>query len=896
MPTPRFSPARPLFTVLLAVAACVFTRPAFAQTPTAGRAHPPRIYTTQRLVGAPPKIDGHLDDAAWQEGAWAGNYTQQNPIEGGPPSEKTELKILYDDAHIYVAIRAWDDMSKISAYRGRRDDFGGDQVGVTFDSYFDKREAFEFDITPAGTKIDLVLSNEGWDVTWDAVWDGKVAYEPDAWTAEFRIPLSQLRFGRQDEQVWGMHAWRWIDRLQEEDQWNLIPRQGTGRLNNFGELHGIRGVKSSRHVELLPHVVGQVQSVPAQPGNPYVGSAHGKGAVGVDAKVGLTSNLTLDGTVNPDFGQVEADPSVVNLTNYETFFEEKRPFFLEGKRIFTFGLPGSAVAGDESGTLEGDQMFYSRRIGAPPTSRPVAPDGAFVDMPSATSILGAAKVTGKTHDGLAVGLLQSVTDNERANVWFNGAESRVAVAPMTNYLVGRMQKDWGQGNTLLGGMFTSTHRWFPGDTARSTLLQLPTDAVTGAVDGTRFFGNRSYVVEGKLELSRITGDSAAMLALQTDAVHYYQRPDAHHLGVDANATSLLGHGGTLRVARYGNSKWTWSESPRWMSPGLELNDVGYLRQADVVLNEAKLGYAEFEPHGIFRSYNFAVSRDDNWDFGGLKTEGSSGVEGSASFRNLWMLFGGAHVIESPTDTRLLRGGPAMKTSGFVSTDVGIHSDPSKPVSASVSAEHHFVMQGDGRNAEVSTRVNVRTQGALTFSVNGFYQHNVDDIQYVETAAAGGAPRYLLGRLDQNTLGLTLRANAFLTPDLTVQYYGSPFVSNGSYGDFKRVTSPRASAYADRFHQFTASEIAYQPATNTYQVSEGNTSYTFGNPDFDFRQFRSNLVMRWEYRPGSSLYLVWSQDRTDNEISGKSLPSSLQALRGFPATNVVLVKWSYWVGL
>lgn len=878
---------------LVAMLPCLLAGEAIAQAPDAGRAHPPRIYTTQRLVGPPPKIDGHLDDAAWKQGEWAGDYTQQNPVEGGKPSQKTELKILYDDANVYVAIRAYDDMARISRYRGRRDDFGGDQVGVAFDSYFDKREAFEFDITPAGTKIDLVLSNEGWDVTWDAVWDGKVGYEPDAWTAEYRIPLSQLRFGPQDVQVWGMHAWRWIDRLQEEDQWNLIPRQGTGRLYNIGELHGIHGLRPQRHIELLPHVLGQVASRPSQAGNPFVGGAQGKGAVGLDAKVGLTTNFTLDGTVNPDFGQVEADPSVVNLTSYETFYEEKRPFFLEGKRIFTLGLAGSAVAGDQSGTLEGDQMFYSRRIGAPPVVQPAVPDGAFVRTPDATSILSAVKVTGKTKDGLAVGLLQSVTDREQADVWAGGAESRVAVAPRTNYLVGRAQKDWDEGNTLLGGMLTSTHRWLP---AGGALRVLPTDAVTGAIDATRFLANRSYVVEGKVEFSGIGGDTTAIRALEMDPVHYFQRPDARHLGIDPGATSLGGHGGTVRVARYGNSKWLWGESARWMSPGLELNDLGYLRQADLALNEAKLAYTELEPRGAFRSYAFTLSRDDDWDFGGLKTADSTALEATGTFLNSWGVLGGIAVVGAPVDTRLLRGGPAMTTSGFASAQVGIQSDPSRRISGSLSTVHHFAMAGDGSDAEVLAVLSVRPQNAFTFAVNGYSQHAVNDVQYVETASAAGAPRYVLGRLAQNTLGLTLRANAFVTPDLTIQYYGSPFVSNGRYGRFKRVTSPRASAYADRFHQFAASEIAFDPAANAYRVDEGGTSYSFGNPDFDFRQFRSNLVLRWEYRPGSSLYVVWSQDRTDEAVSGRSLRSSLDALRSFPATNVVLVKLSYWVGL
>ena len=626
-----------------ALCPCLIGAPAGAQVVDGGRAHPPRIYNTQRLTGQPPSIDGHLDDDAWKEGEWAGDYTQQLPVEGGKPSQKTELKILYDEKYIYFAIRAHDDMSKVAKYSSRRDEIAGDIVGVCFDSYFDKRTGFEFDITSAGTKIDLVLSNEGWDTTWDAVWDGKVAYEADAWTAEFRIPLSQLRYGPQDAQIWGMHAWRWIDRFQEESQWNLIPRQGTGRLYNFGELHGIHGLKPRRRIELLPHVLGQVESLPEQTGNPYVGP-NGTGALGLDAKVGLSSNFTMDATVNPDFGQVEADPSVVNLTTYETFYEEKRPFFLEGKRIFTLGLAGTAKAGDESGTLEGDQLFYSRRIGAPPTIRPALEDGAFLETPGQTSIISAVKVTGKTKDGLSVGLLQSVTDDEHANVWFNGLERKVPVAPTTNYVVGRVQKDWNKGNSILGGMFTSTHRWLQDDAA---LRELPTDSFTGAVDATQFFGDRSYVVEGKGVFSRIGGDASAIRALQTNPVHFYQRPDASHLGVDPNATSMLGHAGTVRVARYGKSKWLWSESVRWMSPGLELNDVGYLRQADVILNEASLEFKEIEPRGVFRSVRLLGHAGRPLGLWGAEDDGQHRPSGERRIPEPVDCLGGSDVPRGP---------------------------------------------------------------------------------------------------------------------------------------------------------------------------------------------------------------------------------------------------------
>jgi hypothetical protein len=881
--------------VLCALAATLPLVPATlaAQDSDTGRARPPRIYHTKRLDAPPPVIDGRLDDEAWKEGEWSGDFTQYIPVEGGPPSVKTEVKVLYDEKNVFVAIRSYDDLALVQAYPARRDTFSGDIVGICFDSYFDKRTGFEFDLTAAGGKLDLVLTNEGWDTTWDAVWHGKAGREAEAWTAEFQIPLSQLRYGSHDVQVWGMHVWRWVARLQEESQWNLIPRQGSGRMYNFGELHGIQGLRRFRRIELLPHVVGEVESLPEEAGNPFVGDADPGGALGLDAKIGLTTDFTLDATVNPDFGQVEADPSVVNLTTYETFFEEKRPFFLEGKRILSLGLAGSAIAGDEGGTREGDQLFYSRRIGSPPASRPQVDPGAAIEMPGETSIISAVKVTGKTKDGLSVGFLQSVTDDERAKVWFDSREYDVPVAPTTNYIVGRVQKDWDKGNTILGGLFTSTHRWLPDE----ALQRLSSDALTGAFDFTRFISKRSYVVEAKGVFSHVTGGVDAIRALQTNPVHYYQRPDADHLGVEANATSLSGHAGTVRVARYGNSKWRWSESVRWMSPGLELNDVGYLRQADAILNEAELSYEQLEPRGVFREYGASVSRDDAWDFGGLRTSGRTGLHASATFRNKWRVEGEVDVLDAPNDTRLLRGGPAMTTSGFTSAEFSVRTDPSRRVQASVGAERDFVADGGGREASVSSTVKVRPANTVDFSVNLFYERNVDDLQYVDTARPGGDAKYLLGRLDQETLGLTLRANVFLTPDLSIQYYGSPFVSNGTYGRFKRASStPRADWYDDRYHVFGGDEIAYVPEFDAYRVTEGGATYAFANPDFEFRQFRSNLVGRWEFSPGSTLYVVWSQDRTDEQVWGGSLTNSLDRLRLAPAANVFLLKFSYWFGL
>jgi len=842
----------------------------------AGRKYPPRLYETQRLAGEPPTIDGRLDDAAWREGDWAGGYTQQLPIEGAPPSQQTELKILYDAKHLYFAIRVHDDPAKVHRYPGRRDALVGDVVGVCFDSYNDKRTGFEFDLTAGGSKIDLILGNgeTEWDMSWDAVWDGKVAHDARGWTAEFRVPLSQLRFGPQDEQVWGLHAWRWIDRYQEEDQWQLIPRQNSGRMHQLGELHGIRSLERPRHLELLPHAVAQNASGPSTPDGP-----DRSGSLGLDAKLGLSSNFTLDATFNPDFGQVEADPSVVNLTAYETFYEEKRPFFLEGRKILSFGLD------------ELDQLFYSRRIGQAPTLAPPLAEGETLRAPESTTILGALKVTGKTAGGVSVGVLQSFTQKENALVSSSLGEREPVVEPAASYTVARLHKDWGKGNTSLGGMLTWTERF----TDDPLLAALPSRAATGGVDFTRYFANRNLVLEASGVLSRVSGAPAAMTALQTDAVHYYQRPGADHLALDLGATSLSGHGGSLRFGLSGEKRLRLSDRFHWYSPGLELNDVGYLRQADVVQNDFVAGWAEPSPRGILREYQVELSRRDAWDFGGLAVNGATELAGRGIFRNKW----GAEAsvsYEDAVDTRMLRGGPALRWHDFVETRLEAQSDTSRRASLKLAGEAAWARDDDSRSASLDGSLTLRLSNRLSLAGGAAYERLEDNLQYAATAGAGAERRYVLGRIDQDTWSFTIRVDLSLTPELTLQYYGSPFVGTGRYTSFKRATDTLAEANADRYQLYGADEIAYRSSDNSYQVTEagGGPSYSFGNPDFSFRQFRSNLVARWEWRPGSSLYVVWSQGRTNALPTWEpSFGSNWSALWGARPDNVFLVKLSYW---
>ena len=765
-------------------------------------------------------------------------------------------------------------------YPGRRDAFTGDIVGICFDSYNSKRTGFEFDLTAGGSKIDLILGNgeTEWDTTWDPVWDGKVAHDEQGWTAEFRVPLNQLRFGSQEEHVWGLHAWRWIDRNQEEVQWQLIPRQNTGRMYQLGELHGIRGLPRQRHLELLPFALGRASTGPSVP----EGGTDGSGAVGLDAKVGLSSNFTLDATVNPDFGQVEADPSVVNLTAYETFYEEKRPFFLEGRKILAFEVE------DE------DQLFYSRRIGAPPSGVPfLGPDEEMASLPESTTILGAFKVTGRTDGGTSVAVLQAFTQKETVSVTSPLGSRDAVVEPFGSYTVARLHKDWDKGNTSLGGMLTSTHRWAE-DAPLASFL--PSQATTGGIDFTRYFADREWVLEANGVASHVTGDPAAILALQTSAVHYYQRPDASHLGVDPNATSLSGHGGSVRFGRSDNSRLRLTDHFHWYSPGLNLNDVGFLRQADVIANQVFLGWSETTPRGAFRNYSFQLAREDQWDFGGLETRSSTGIEANSEFKNKWA----AHAelsYEDVVDTRMLRGGPALRWHDYYEAELSLRTDQSRRVWASPFGSYSQARDDDSTAWSLGALVNVRLSNRLSLSGSTSYEQLLDNLQYVATAEEAEATRWVLGRIDQDTWSFTFRVNLSITPDLTLQYYGSPFIGTGRYSAFKRATDTLARDNASRFHLFGPDEIEFRPEDNSYQVTEagGGPSYSFANPDFSFRQFRSNLVARWEWKPGSSVYLVWSQGRTSYAPEwDASFGSNWDALRGARSDNVFLVKVSYWL--
>ena len=841
---------------------------------------PKRIYYTTRLTTERPVIDGVLDDNCWKTGEWAGNFTQWIPKEGAKPSQPTQINILYDDNNIYVAIRAFDDPDKIIRKAGRRDEFNGDMVGINFDSYHDHRTGFEFNVTSAGQKIDLILSNpSNWDVNWNAVWYAKTGIEDSAWTVEYEIPLSQLRYSSDYEQVWGMHCWRWIDRLQEESDWEPQSSTGPGILYQFGELHGIKGLPSSRRIEIMPYSVGRVKTFQSEPGNPFADKGRDwLGNFGLDAKIGLSSNFTADLTINPDFGQVESDPSVMNLTAFETFYEERRPFFLEGKNIFSFDFDNMNI-------------FYSRRIGHPPSYSPSLNNYEYMDFPDNTTILSAAKISGKSANGLAIGVLQSLTANEHAKINSSGTEKSISVEPLTNYLITRVQQDYNEGATVLGGIFTSTNR-FIND---SHLEFMNRNAFTGGIDFLHQWNDKEFFVDAKLIGSIINGSTDAIQILQKSSARYYQRPDADYLHFDSTLSNLKGYGGSIRIGKGSKGLWRYSMGLHWRSPGLELNDLGYLQTADFIQQENSISYFVIQPVSIFRTYSVSLSEFNNWNFGMDYLLSGGNLNLYFEFLNNWAVSLSFAYSSQELDTRILRGGPAMLIPPVLSNNLYLRTDPSKKVSFDLSGSLILTGSQSGRYYSLQPGISVMPSNTLRLSLSVNYSKHINNLQYIDTKTVNNEPKYLLGKINQHTLGATFRIDYNLTPELSIQYYGSPFASIGKYSEFKNVTSPRASAYNDRYILLNSALNG-----NDYEIYEKDNSridYTFGNPNFNFFQFRSNLVFRWEYKPGSQIYFVWSQDRTNYITPGSnSVSEALSNLKDVYPNNIFLIKINYWFSI
>ncbi|WP_394973557.1 DUF5916 domain-containing protein [uncultured Croceitalea sp.] len=851
---------------------------------------PKRIYFTKAITSnQTPVVDGQLDDVAWNIVDWTTDYIENQPDENTPPSYQTKFKIVYDNKYLYIGVRCYDaEPDEIVKRLSRRDGFEGDWIEFNIDSYHDKRTAFSFTVTAAGVKGDEFISNNGnnWDGSWNPIWYTKTNIDGEGWTAELKIPLSQLKFGSSDNQVWGLQSTRRFFRGEERSLWQRKPVDQPGWVSEFGELHGLKNIEPQKQLEIQPYTVASGETYEAEEGNPFRDGSENNITVGLDAKIGITNDLTLDLTVNPDFGQVEADPSAIALDGFQIFFREQRPFFVENKNIFDFNISQS----EAGNTFGSDNVFYSRRIGRSPQGFPDTTDGEFVEIPDNTQIIGAAKFSGKTKDGWAIGVLESVTAKKYATIDNNGERRREVVEPLTNYFVGRVQKDFNDRNSFIGGVFTATNR----DRLTEGLNFLHKSAYSGGLDFKHQWNNRDWYFGGNIILSHVQGSEEAIENTQRSITRLFQRVNADHVEVDDTKTSLTGTGGDVKIGKIGNGHWRFESGGTWRSPELELNDLGFQRQADDIRHYTWVGYQTLKPDSTFRRVGINYNHWAAFDFEGNHNYLQFNTNSWQNWKNNWFTNLGFNYAPVQYSNFALRGGPRLKQSPWVSFWNGINTDSRKKVRFNIFHNGRRAVDDSFKSYFIRAGVTYQPVDAIRVSAFPSYNINNDKLQFVDNLDANGNPRYLNGEIEQRTLSMSFRLNYTINPNLTIQYWGQPFISRGRYSNFKHVNDATAKRFENRFLQYDSNQISL--IDDTYNVDEdidGATDFSFDNPDFSFVQFRSNLVLRWEYIPGSEIFLVWSQDVSQSGDPNEGLFTSLgDNILGQKPQNIFLLKATY----
>jgi hypothetical protein len=825
----------------LACATLLAAYPALAQNPIDHEVTGRAVRVTK-----PPVMNGREDDVAWKDAPPMTGFRQFDPGEDLDPSFRTETRVVYDDRYLYVLVRAHDPHpDSIVSLLSRRDvKTASDQLKIMIDAFHDQRTALEFAINPAGVKRDYaVYSDIIEDPTWDGVWDAVARVDAKGWIAEFRIPFSQLRFNADTANEFGFGVWRDIARLNERDAWPPYRRSVNTLASQLGTLTGLRGLVPARRLELLPYAVAKNASEATATGFRSVN----KGSAGLDVKAELAPAVLLDATLNPDFGQVEADPAVLNLSAFEIRFPELRPFFQEGAGLYTCGGPCEA-------------LFYTRRIGRSPQLPTLASDPAF------TSITGAAKLTGRFASGAQFGVVDALTQRMQGGLG-------TTIEPQTNYFVARALRELGAGRTQFGVILTDVRRNLDSASARS----LRSSATTALAQGYARFGHDAWKLSGYGGLTHVEGSANAIALTQLGSVHYYQRPDGGQR-FDSTRTTLDGEAFGIELAKIAG--WLRSDSyVHWTGPGIESNDAGFMTLVDDATARQEFDYLQLTPNQLFRSFSGLLSYESHWTTGGLPSARVAQLQGSATLPNSW----GATLTLTGTDlagvncVSCARGGPSLRQSPKQGMRIDLIPDPTLAVlpqaafRAGVSDEGRSMYRGF--DAGGSLRVASRFSMSFVFS----FDHVINDQQWVGNYGTllSDTTHYTFASLDQDILSMTLRGNWTFTPALSFQLYAQPYVAAGTYSQWRQLQAPRASSYADRF-----------------------AAYGGGAPPngFDYTQFNSNAVVRWEYRPGSVLFLVWQQGRTQNVVNNSVFdgPNDVYGMFDAHPANTFLVKLSYWI--
>jgi len=903
---PRASAGRGTGAVV-AVLLLTLVRPALAQT--AAHSGAPRAVAAART--GPIALDGALGDAAWSAAVPATGFRQFRPAEGLPATQRTELRFLYDDEALYIGARMHDSLGAagVRTRLARRDQITeGDYLQLVFDTFHDHAGRTVFTLNPSGVKGDAGQASPGADPSWDPVWEYAARVDSLGWTAEARIPWSQLRFPRDSLQTWGMQAWRYVERLDELSMWSFWGRQETGGPQRFGHLEGVRVRSRPGGVEIMPYALTRASyAAPTQPGSPFQDGSRYQARIGADLRMLLGSSLTLSATLNPDFGEVEQDPAVVNLSAFESYFEEKRPFFVEGSGILFFGGFECYSCSNAAGM----NLFYSRRIGRAPQGE-VPERYVYRDVPRDTRLLGAAKLTGRTAAGWQIGFLDAVTRREVARVEDPdvGPATRVPVEPLGNYLVGRVRRTTRGGLATWGVMGTSVVRRFEaGDSALREALPGHAEAV--GADWSVATRDQTYRLIGTFVLSSVAGDSLAVARLQRSSARYFQRPDREGGGnavfsnrYDTSAGRLRGYGGYLRASR-DQGPWRWDAMVNFRSPGFEVNDLAFLQRADYVWMNANVMRLWTTPGAWYRSLTWIAGAQQQFNYDGDRTDLQFHQSFAGQLPNYWTASLYARYRPAVYDDRMTRGGAVVRraSSWYVGPRLG--TDGRRAVVASVSPSYQDF--GDGSTiTTLNASVRVKPAANVQLSAGPAYTRLHDRGQYVQafvdpSATAFFGRRAVFGDMLQTTVSMVTRVSWTFTPQLTLELFAEPFVSSGRFGRFQEYVRPRSGERAE-FDSLQLRVAARDESgrPSRYRLDPDRNAATpdfeFDNPDFDVRSLRGNAVIRWEFRPGSTLFVVWQQERSSSALrSDPGLDRELGEIFRERPDNVIVIKASYWIG-
>ncbi len=876
----RLPPAAILLAILLVCAADAQPRPERATAPAASRS----VHAERLATGAEIALDGRLDEEVWKREDAARDFVLKEPREGAHPSEATVVRFCFDDDALYVG--AWMPCAagrELRSSMGRRDTPGNsERIIISLDTYRDARTAFTFAVTADGVRTDYYHpdnSEFARDYSFDPVWEVRTTRDEEGWAAEFRIPFSQLRFSAGEVLVWGLNINHYVPSLNEDRYWVLVPKTETGWSSRMGTLTGIAGIAPSPRIEITPYVAGEARIDPRiASDDPFRTRTEFAGRAGVDAKMGLGPNLTLDATINPDFGQVEADPAEVNLTAYETVFSERRPFFVEGAQL----LIGN-----------GPTYFYSRRIGAAPRG---TLSGDLVDSPTSTTILGATKVTGRLAQGTSIGALAALTAPEYATfIGGNaGRQHEELVEPLTLYGIVRAQQELDRDASTAGAMLTVVQRDMPDHD--TPVMWLASRAVAGGADWSLRFRSGEYVLGGFAGFSAVEGGREAMLRLQRSSARYYQRPDRRTLRVDDARTSLAGWTANLSFERQTGTHWLGGIGASAESPGFEINDAGRLQSADDVESWAWLEYRETEPGDLFHAWKVNVWGHSAWNFEGLRMARGGDLTLTGTWKNFWSttlyLYGEAEDLSDD----LTRGGVLMLRPASIYGQLSTQSDyaANTRMSARVSGSRDAL---GGWAHTWGASVSLRLSDRWEASIDPAWSRSYTTRQYVTTqqqgSAATGGLRSVFAALERSTFSARLRMNYTFTPDLSLDFYAEPFLAGGRWSAPGELRAARSSAL--RMYGEDGTTLTGTAAAGSWIARDGADLVRIPAQDFLFVSFRSNVVLRWEWRRGSTLFLVWQQDRSASEAaSGIVSPGDVfDALRPV-AGNVLALKISWWL--